>query len=387
MRLLMPFILFLFPLLLSAQDITGLWTGYLQTMDNKLLYEVVISEQDRKLNGYALTVFIVNEVENQGVKTIKLKEKNGSYLLEDDELIFNNYTTPPQRVKLSGILTLTNAGSGMVLSGSFTTRSLDRRAMDTRPYSGTIYLQKQDPGKATRLMSRLSQMRLLNSLSFMQKQREKKPDLVVNTTPQKTEILKGPDSVTTMPVNPEPLVRQSVTSAEFPGILKAPWGKNAMISPKTHSITKSNHTPVAARRKSIVTSIPPPPAIEPPLAAAELTQRKTEVIRTILYSADSLVLTLYDNGTVDGDTVSVVLNGNVILPRKGLTTNAIRLVIPINPGQSDSLVLVMYAENLGSIPPNTGLLIIQDGDQRHEVRFAGDLQKSSAVVLRRKKGF
>jgi hypothetical protein len=45
----------------------------------------------------------------------------------------------------------------------------------------------------------------------------------------------------------------------------------------------------------------------------------------------------------------------------------------------------MYAENLGSIPPNTGLLIVQDGEQRYDIRFAGDMKKSSAVILRRKR--
>jgi hypothetical protein len=45
----------------------------------------------------------------------------------------------------------------------------------------------------------------------------------------------------------------------------------------------------------------------------------------------------------------------------------------------------MHAESLGLIPPNTGLLIIQDGATRHEIRFEGDLQRSSAIVLRRKR--
>jgi hypothetical protein len=51
----------------------------------------------------------------------------------------------------------------------------------------------------------------------------------------------------------------------------------------------------------------------------------------------------------------------------------------------DSLQLVMYAENLGSIPPNTGLLIVVDGSDRQEIRFEGDLKKSSSVILRRRR--
>ena len=53
--------------------------------------------------------------------------------------------------------------------------------------------------------------------------------------------------------------------------------------------------------------------------------------------------------------------------------------------QNDSLMLVMHAESLGLIPPNTGLLIIQHGTTPYEIRFEGDMQKSSAVILRRKR--
>ena len=48
-------------------------------------------------------------------------------------------------------------------------------------------------------------------------------------------------------------------------------------------------------------------------AAANISLRTTEMIRTIDFKSDSLTLTLYDNGIVDGDTVSVVLNGEVII--------------------------------------------------------------------------
>jgi hypothetical protein len=97
------------------------------------------------------------------------------------------------------------------------------------------------------------------------------------------------------------------------------------------------------------------------------------------------LLSFYDNGTIDGDTISMVLNGKIIAEKIKLTTNAFRITIPTKIDQNDSLMLVMHAESLGLIPPNTGLLIIQDGTTRHEIRFEGDLQRSSAIVLRKKK--
>ena len=68
-------ILCLLPLHLLAQNITGVWTGHIYSMESKLPYELVISEQDGRLNGYALTVFTVDGIENMGIKSIKLHQK------------------------------------------------------------------------------------------------------------------------------------------------------------------------------------------------------------------------------------------------------------------------------------------------------------------------
>lgn len=120
-------------------------------------------------------------------------------------------------------------------------------------------------------------------------------------------------------------------------------------------------------------------------AATEIATRKIEAIKSVIIKSDSLLLTLYDNGDVDGDTVSVLLNGKVIMPLEGLSLKAINKTIYLTPEMGDSIVLIMYAENLGSIPPNTGLLVIHDGDDIYEIRFSGDLKKNSSIILKRKK--
>ena len=77
------------------------------------------------------------------------------------------------------------------------------------------------------------------------------------------------------------------------------------------------------------------------------------------------------------------MNGKLIMPRVGLSTNAVRKTIYIED-IDDSIQIVMYAETLGSLPPNTGLLIVYDGTERHEIRFSGDMKRSSAIMFRRK---
>lgn len=140
---------------------------------------------------------------------------------------------------------------------------------------------------------------------------------------------------------------------------------------------------VPEKEASASNALPTTPKIIEP--AAEIAARKMDIVRTVDFKSDSLTLSLFDNGIVDGDTVSLVLNGEIIIPKLGLTDQVYRKVIKIPPGMGDSLQLVIYAENLGSIPPNSGMLIIEDGSNRQEIAFEGDLKKSSAVKLIRKR--
>ena len=118
-------------------------------------------------------------------------------------------------------------------------------------------------------------------------------------------------------------------------------------------------------------------------AAKEISEREFDKPAVIEFASDSLVLALYDNGEVDGDTVSVLLNGEVIIPKQCLKTVAFKKTIYIAPGEFQ-VNIVLYAENLGIYPPNTGLLVIFDGEDRHNVRFSADYEKNSAIILKRK---
>ncbi|MGZ8557453.1 MAG: hypothetical protein ACXWWC_03935 [Chitinophagaceae bacterium] len=157
------------------------------------------------------------------------------------------------------------------------------------------------------------------------------------------------------------------------------------IEPKTENkktdlatLAKSN-----TEKKVIVTDIAQP-AIKIPTAAAFIQQRKTVAPQIVEFKSDSLELRLYDNGEIDGDTVSVLLNGEILLAKQGLKASAIKKTIYIQPGTNE-INLVLYAENLGKYPPNTGLLVVQDGEDVYQIRFSADLQQNAGVVFRRKK--
>jgi hypothetical protein len=124
---------------------------------------------------------------------------------------------------------------------------------------------------------------------------------------------------------------------------------------------------------------------QPPPEVAKVLKRERTVLQTINYTNDSLHLEFFDNGEIDGDTVSVLINNRFVVEKLGLLSRSFHKTVFINAASTDSAELVLYAENLGSIPPNTGVLIITDGAERYELRFRADMQKNAVIVLRKRK--
>lgn len=122
---------------------------------------------------------------------------------------------------------------------------------------------------------------------------------------------------------------------------------------------------------------------DPIKKSSVISGRKSEFTQEIQFRSDSLILTLYDNGEIDGDTVSVYLNGEVVMPSQGLKSSAIRKTIHL-PHDVETFTLVMFAESLGKYPPNTGLLVIRDGNDVYNLRFSSDFSKSAGIVFRKR---
>ena len=107
-------------------------------------------------------------------------------------------------------------------------------------------------------------------------------------------------------------------------------------------------------------------------------------MRTVMVTNEQISVRLYDNGEIDGDTISVYLDGKPIVSGKGLSTQPITVNLNMDENNPDH-VLVMVAENLGRIPPNTSLMIVQDGDNRYQVSITSTQQKNAMVRFRYQK--
>lgn len=116
-----------------------------------------------------------------------------------------------------------------------------------------------------------------------------------------------------------------------------------------------------------------------PLTIKEkFTSRKTVLQKEIPLSGDSIALSFYDNAEVDGDSISIFLNGVLLQEHIRLTDRAYTIMLAVSELQQTN-DLVMVAENLGSIPPNTSFMVAMVDGKRYEARLEST-EKSSAAI-------
>jgi hypothetical protein len=113
-------------------------------------------------------------------------------------------------------------------------------------------------------------------------------------------------------------------------------------------------------------------------------ERENIISEEIEVDSDSLKVDFYDNGEVDGDSISVFFNKKLIAYHQLLSTRSVHFDIVLDSSQKIN-ELTMFAENLGSIPPNTALMLVHDGKKRYDIHLASTLEKSATIRIKRKK--
>jgi hypothetical protein len=96
-------------------------------------------------------------------------------------------------------------------------------------------------------------------------------------------------------------------------------------------------------------------------------------------NADSVEIRFMDNGIVDGDTISVYYNGQLIVPKLSLKEKPYIIKVPLFPDYPNRLVI--HAESLGEYPPNTALVRIISGKKEESFLLSSSMSKSGSIEL------
>lgn len=326
----------LFPLIVNAQNLTGIWKGYFITKDySQYKVEFQIKQLGNNLSGvsysYLNTVYYgkatmsgnfqeANHLSIQELKTVEVKASEGSV----NCLMHYN-------------LNYSKSGREEYLEGSFTSQ------YETESQSQGIRKGEDCGGGKVYL-------RRVTSSDFY-------PEPFLQNSAAKKVI-----------VNEAPPAKKSIASTSK----KTPEQKSNLIVSNTSSLIANSfkEEPVA-----------PIPAKTPVSIPSVSNNRLNSLMKELTVNSSHVKVSLYDNGEVDGDTVSVYLNSKIVLSNKRLSTLPLELTLQLD--QENSLQeITVVAENLGRIPPNSALMIVQAGDQRYRVQITSTEQKNAVVRFR-----
>lgn len=399
------YFLLLFSIFAGAQNITGVWKGYfIQSnfgfSEDRYKFEVQIAQLTNDAltsvtYSYKTTVFY-GKAEATGIYT----KKTNNIIINELKLVDLKIAESSQPCLMTCYLEYNKLGDIETLTGTYSSRSL--KGADCG--SGKVYLEKSttsDFYKEEFVIKRE------NELKKQEKPSAKKLNKVAGkfSTAKTLGIKPGAEdnliikpgsqnrsasAVVHYNKRPKPVNKTAPgATVKSSGTKPAAQKKSNTTIPQTKDslVAKSNSRPVyplpstvAMPKKEYNTKSSVPPVIKILPKPEILKKRDNDLVKTITTSAKEFKIELYDNGEIDGDRISVYHNNELIVSNKMLTDKPISFTIKTDEN-TPVHEFVMVAENLGTIPPNTALMIITAGGKRYELFLTSTEQKNAVVRI------
>lgn len=377
----------------SAQDISGIWRGSFRSNNSRLLdilgddsrykFEVQLDQKDKQFEGvtysYLTTVFY-GKATCEGTFNAKTKK----VLLEEMKITEVRMSTFSDACIMTCFLQYSKVGDEEYLEGTYTSMNTKD---STNCGRGTVFLRKvttSDFYKEPFLLKREKEnserpklaLRKPDSSAIVKNAPAKKPVtsakkpavIAKNNTTNKPPVKKPPVIVKTTPK------KNNNNTQKNTGIVKNDVNPKEKASIPTIKIDSSATTIKKIETKPLA-DIPTPKVIA---------TRENELVKTITTGVNEISIDIYDNGIIDHDTVSVYLDKKLVLAHRMLTDKPLTIKFPLNDS-TDYHEVVLVADNLGDIPPNTSLMVVHAGEQRYEVHITSTEQKNAVVIFKYKK--
>lgn len=111
----------------------------------------------------------------------------------------------------------------------------------------------------------------------------------------------------------------------------------------------------------------------------EKKERKVKVERILEVQSPNLLLKVWDNGTVDGDVVTLFLNGDQLVENYRVSKRKYGMNVKLS---DETNFLILHAEDLGDISPNTVAVSVDDGVKEQIIILSSNLKESGALMIR-----
>jgi hypothetical protein len=385
------FFLFLFlSQFTTAQDLTGIWRGHFRSNE---IYQRLTGEDDR----YKMEVQIAQD--NKNFKAVTYSYKSTVFYGKADAkgtVDFNSKKVMLKELKIVEVRMMAGVACTMTCYMQYVRLGDDEFLQGT--YTSNSTKDSTDCGSGSIFLHKVANSDF-HKEPFLEKKEEEnatkkvnpKPDTAATkkVSPPKAAPIAGATKTNptakpaTKPKTTAPVAK--TTSKPPSAVPKTSVTKSQPVTkPQEKSLTKKNleqHKIETIQKDSIQTIDKKVIAVPVP---SELSGRSNELVRSITVNTPDVQLYIYDDGVVDNDTVSVYFDNKLIIHNARLTTQAIVAKIHLDES-SPTHEVVMVAENLGEIPPNTSLMVVKAGEQRYEVRIVSTEQKNAVVRFKYEK--
>ena len=349
-----------------GQNISGQWTGgFLTTGDlwgGKTEYVLELEVNGRKVEGFSYTYFILAGKRHYVICKLEGEYDKGSKSLVVSEVQKVKSNTPPDFRDLfqTHRLTYLKQGEREVLQGKW------------KPYKSQ---ESGQSGETTLERKALAKLKPVapSTPKAQNNSSTGKPSSTQGATGKTSNAQNPPKQSTGQTANPQS--RPGNTTPSAPPVVQKPsmGTRERGETPPVPGANDAQRNPAPSQ----TTTTESDPIRNP----AKIEQRSKKLVQLIEVDDASFKVELYDNGQIDGDTVSLYFNNRLIVSRKRLSTSPITLEIKLDRDRLDN-ELVMYAENMGSIPPNTALMVVTVRDKRYELNITSTEEASGTVRFR-----
>src|SRR6187397_2724440 len=342
-----------FSVLSFGQDLTGIWRGYFISDDGlQYRFETQVQQTGNSLSGVTYS-YQDKRFYGKCTMTGNYSKASGNALIQEIKTVEVRMSLNSSACIQKFLLTYTKSGKEEFLEGKFTsiiekTDSLRQMFRGDDCGGGRIFLRK------------------VPTSDFYVEPFLRKKNSSVNNNPPLVKTNPPANNSTTKTTAKPPVTNSNKNNP-------ANTSKSTvLVKPKTDTVKKVEVDPVRPEDKKDLT-------IKPNSKTQNLLRsRENNLVQTLLINSEDVMVKLYDNGEIDDDTISVYLDKKIVLSKKRLSTSAITIDLKMDES-NPTHELIMVADNLGRIPPNTSLMIVTAGDQRYEVRITSTEQKNAMV--------
>lgn len=369
----------------TAQQLNGQWTGSFVSANANTEYATsYVLELDikgKEVQGYSYTYLYILGKRCYVICRLEGSYDKGSKSLEVTEVERVKSNTPPdfKDCLQTHVLTYFKSGGVETLKGKWKSAS----AKDNCGEGSSEFERKTLANIITKPKEKEKPIVAKTPIENNQKDKIDKKDkkIITQTQPSKSKIT---DVAVLPPVKKitPPIAKLINPTEKKPIQTTIPKRITPPIKKKTipDTIIPENKKIIAI----VPNEIPPVKSNLPPIVKkTKIDDRIKQVIKVIEVETKTFKVDLYDNGQVDGDTISLYFNGRLMVTHQRLSLEPITLTITLEDGESDN-ELEMYAENLGSIPPNSALMVVTYGDKRFEINITSSEKTNGTVRFKLK---